>query len=1190
MNKPNFVHLHAHTEYSLLDGAVRIADDKGKPSDLIKYVAQHKMPALAMTDHGNIFGAIEFYNCCQQEGIKPIIGMEAYVAPKSRTERSGTLSGSNNHLTLLAKNNQGYENLMKLTSLSYREGFYYKPRVDWESIEKYHEGIIALSGCLKGKIAEAALNGGEDAVIGLAGQYQEIFGKEHFYLEVMDHGIENQRKVDRVLQEVSKKTGIPLVATNDCHYFKKDDAFAHDVLLCIGTGKNLSDANRMKYASHEFYYKSPEEMALVFGEMPQAMNTTLDIAAMCNVELKFDRILLPQYEVPEGETMDSYLEKLCLDGIRKRYGQITPVIKNRLDEELSVIRRMGFSAYFLIVWDFVHFAKSNGVPVGPGRGSGAGSLVSYVLEITNIDPIKYGLLFERFLNPDRRTMPDLDIDFSDEGREKVINYVRHKYGSDSVAQIITFGSMLARLVIRDVGRVLEMPLAECDKIAKMIPKELGITINAAMQQVPEMKQLYNSDKRVKQLIDVSQKLEGLKRHTGVHAAGIVIVPTSPDKDITHYVPLAKGSKDVMTTQYNDEGLLKLGVLKMDFLGLRTLTVLDTAEKLVKARHNPEFDLYKISLEDENTYKLFAEARTAGIFQLESSGMRDLLRKLKPSNLEDVIALISLYRPGPMGSGMLNDFVARKHAKVKVKYDHPNVVPILKDTYGIIVYQEQVMQISRAIAGFTAGQADGLRKAMGKKIPEEITKLEATFIEGAKKIGVDVKIADKIFKQIVHFGGYGFNKSHATAYGLLAYQTAYLKANYPHEYMASLLTSNIGHGAIGKEEGSKIVDYIEDAQSMGIEILPPDVQKSFKNFTLEGKGAETKMRFGLLAIKNVGDGAVDEIIAAREKGEFKSFEDFCQRVDMKGVNKKVIESLVKAGAFDFCGSPVERTRAEIIHSMEAVMENSSKLRADLSIGQGSLFGMDGGGTLSENPAPRTGAARTAEWSEHELLSNEKEVLGFYLSGHPLAKYKREIAYYSTCHLAHLPQEGTPTIRVAGLIANVRRLITKQHKAPYARFKLEDLEGEIDCILFPKNYANFSTLVNMNDMVVVTGRLNRAGDDDSTQEMIVEDIITLEKARSKIIKKIVLNVSTTGLENDLIQKLKRILEANPGYCEVQFNLDTPSHGKVSIEPEMKVKITDVFMQDIKDILGGESWELVPRALDPEATKPRWNGRGD
>ncbi|MBI4218402.1 MAG: DNA polymerase III subunit alpha [Elusimicrobia bacterium] len=686
VNKSQFVHLHAHTEYSLLDGACRVMDDKGKPSDLIRFVASSHMPAVAMTDHGNMFGAIEFYRSCQEEGLKPIIGMEAYVAPKSRLERSGNLSSSNNHLTLLAKNEQGYANLMKLTSLSYLEGFYYKPRVDWELLEKYHEGIVALSGCLKGKMAETILSGNLEQAKELAGKYEETLGKGNFYLEIMDHGIQNQRIVDRALIEISKQTGIPLVATNDCHYLKKEDAFAHDVLLCIGTGRVYSDTNRMKYATEEFYYKSPQEMEKVFAEVPDAIRSTLEIASQCNVEIKFDRILLPHYQVPAGETMDSYLEKLCLDGIRKRYGQMTPQCKNRLDEELAVIRKMGFSAYFLIVWDFVGFAHREGIPVGPGRGSGAGSLVSYALEITHIDPLKYGLLFERFLNPDRRTMPDLDIDFSDDGREKVIRYVREKYGKESVAQIITFGSMMARLVVRDVGRVLQMPLTECDRIAKMIPRELGMTISAALKQVPELKSLYQNSPDVKKLMDVSQKLEGLKRHTGVHAAGIVIVPTDQNREITSYVPVAKGSNDVTTTQYNDEGLLRLGILKMDFLGLRTLTVLHQTEKMVRERHKPDFELSKIPLEDAKAFKLLEEAKTVGIFQLESSGMRDLLRKLKPNSLEDIIALVSLYRPGPMGSGMLNDFVARRHAQSKVKYDHPSLEPIVKETYGIIVYQ------------------------------------------------------------------------------------------------------------------------------------------------------------------------------------------------------------------------------------------------------------------------------------------------------------------------------------------------------------------------------------------------------------------------------------------------------------------------------------------------------------------------
>ncbi len=1171
-NQPNFVHLHAHTEYSLLDGACRVVDDRGKPSELIRFIASQKMPALAMTDHGNIFGTIEFYRSCHEEGIKPILGMEAYVAPASRKEKSGTLSSSNNHLTLLAKNDKGYENLLKLTSLSYMEGFYYKPRVDWESLEKYHEGIIALSGCLKGKIAETILKENNDKAKTLAGKYQEIFGKGNFYLELMDHGIENQRIVDRSLLEISKDTGIPLVATNDCHYLKKEDAFAHDVLLCIGTGRLLSDTNRMKYAAEEFYYKTPQEMAKIFAEVPSAIQSTLDIANQCNVEIRFDRILLPHYQVPQGESMDSYLEKLCLDGLRKRFGEITPVHKSRLEEELSVIKRMGFSAYFLIVWDFVNFAKSEGIPVGPGRGSGAGSLVSYVLGITNIDPLRYGLLFERFLNPDRRSMPDLDIDFSDEGREKVIQYVRMKYGSESVAQIITFGSMMARLVVRDVGRVMQIPLQECDRIAKMIPREIGITIASALKQVPELQSLYKANPQIKQLLDVSQRLEGLKRHTGVHAAGIVIVPTTKEQDITNIVPVAKTSNDVITTQYNDESLLKLGVLKMDFLGLRTLTVLKNAEDFVKERCDRQFNLDNILLEDEKTFKLLANAKTTGIFQLESSGMRDLLRKLKPSTLEDVIALVSLYRPGPMGSGMLNDFVARKHTHSKVKFDHPSLVPILKETYGIIVYQEQVMQISRVISNFTAGQADVLRKAMGKKIPEEITKLKANFMEGAKIKGIDAKIADKIFTQIEHFGGYGFNKSHATAYGLIAYQTAFLKANYPHEYMASLISSAIGHANLGREEGNKLTEYIEEARSMGIEIVPPSVQTSQAFFGLTGQGSETKILFGLVAIKNVGENAVKEIIRARGEKPFLSLEDLCRRMDSRTVNKKVLESLIKAGAFDFCGEPALVVRPQLIQAIEKVLDSSAKIREDQTKGQGSLF--DHSDLEQEVSLQTSPDEKPVVWHDHDLLSYEKEVLGFYLSGHPLAKFKDELGFYSTCHLGHLPTNGENRIRVAGIIENVRRLVSKQNKTPYARFKLEDLEGEIDCVVFPKAYADgLSAKVAINQMVVVSGRLNRTvGDEEGRQELIVEDILPMEKAREAYIKKIVIQISTAGLDDPILGDLKNLVEKNPGRCGVQFLLHTPSHGSYNLKVESGVKLSSHLIEGLKKILGDGAWKPV------------------
>ncbi len=1173
--KAEFVHLHAHTEYSLLDGACRVADDKGKPSELVKYIAQQKMPALAITDHGNMYGAIEFYNSCQKEGIKPIIGMEAYVAPAGRREKSGTIGGSNNHLTLLAKNDQGYENLMKLTSQSFLEGFYYKPRIDLEILEKYHEGIIALSGCLKGKISECIAKGREEEAFKTAGKYEDLFGRGNFFLEVMDHGIELQRTVAKVLVEFSKKTNIPLVATNDCHYYKKEDAYAHDVLLCIGTGKVLSDTNRMKYATHEFYYKSPQEMNQLFAELPQAVKSTLDIAHQCHTEIKFDRILLPQYKVPEGETLDSYLENLCLAGINKRYKQMTPALKERLDYELSIIKRMGFSAYFLIVWDFVRFARQNNVPVGPGRGSGAGSLVSYALEITHIDPIRYGLLFERFLNPDRRTMPDLDIDFSDEGREKVIRYVTEKYGTNSVAQIITFGTMQARLVIRDVGRVLDVPLAECDKIAKMIPKELGITLQASLKQVPELKKLYDTDVTVKQLLDISQKLEGLKRHTGVHAAGTVIVPTTAEQDITHYVPLSKGSKDVVTTQFNDESLLKLGVLKIDFLGLRTLTVLSTAEKYVQERHDPNFKLELLSLEDPKTYQLLAEARASGVFQLESSGMRDLLRKLKPSNLEDIVALISLYRPGPMGSGMLNDYVARRHAVTKVSYDHPSLEPILKETYGIIVYQEQVMKIAQLMAGFTPGEADVLRKAMGKKIPEEITKFKNHFIEGAQKNKIDVKIADKVFTQMEHFGGYGFNKSHATAYGLLAYQTAYLKANYPHEYMASLISSVIGHTAIGKEEGNKIVEYIEDAHSQGIEVLPPNVQTSTLQFTLTDSGSQTKICFGLSAIKNIGEGAVLEILRARQSGTFKSLSDLCSRVDTRTVNRKVLESLIRAGAFDFCGQPATQIRATLMASLDKVLASSSKTKELESIGQGSLFENENQAPTTENADPGL-VNGIKEWSEHELLSAEKEMLGFYVSGHPLAKFTKEMRFYSTHTLANLPANPNPNamIHVSGIISSIRRLLSKQNKTPYARFRLEDMEGEIDCVVFPKAYAGgLAELIEINQMVVVSGRLNKSQfNENAGPELLVEEIVPLEKARETLIQKIIIQVSTVGLESAHINNLKNLLAETQGNCAVEFKLHTPGHGDFKVVAPIKTRLSNDLFNGLKSLLGEHCWELV------------------
>jgi DNA polymerase-3 subunit alpha len=1164
----SFVHLHSHSEYSLLDGAVRLTDERGKPGELLKRISEMKMPALAITDHGNLYGAIEFYQAARAVKVKPIIGCEMYIAPKSRRDRSSAKGQEDAyyHFTLLARDNEGYQNLIQLCSIGFLEGYYYKPRVDKEVLAKYGKGLIALSGCLKGELAEAVLRGKDKDALKVIEDYQGIFGKENYYLELMDHGIADQKRQNEKLLELSKKTGIPLVATNDCHYLKKDDAEAHDALLCIGTGSTLVDPHRLKFEEHEFYYKSPEEMHALFKHCPEAVKETLKIAERCQVDIKLDQMLLPHYEVPAGQSPDGYLEKLCLEGMQRRYGAEQARHLERLKYELSVIRKMGFSTYFLIVWDFVHWAKKNGIPVGPGRGSGAGSIVSYGLGITDICPMKYGLLFERFLNPDRRSMPDLDIDFSDEGRERVIQYVRNKYGEKSVAQIITFGSMLARLVVRDVGRVMGFPLSEVDRIAKLIPRELGTTIEMARKNVPELQQECRQNPEVEKLLLVAQRLEGLKRHTGVHAAGIVIAKG----DLTQYVPLAKGAKDVITTQYNDEALLKLGLLKMDFLGLRTLTVIDHASKLVRERLKPDFDIRGIPLNDPATFKLLQDAKAIGVFQLESTGMRDLLRKLHPSVFEEIIALIALYRPGPMGAGMLDEFVKRKHNPSTIKYDHPILEPVLKETYGVILYQEQVMRISQDFAGFAPGQADVLRKAMGKKIPEEIEKLRGQFMEGAKAKGIKERTAHQVFEQMVTFGGYGFNKSHSTAYGLVSYQTAYLKANYPIEFMAALLTSEIGHSAIGKEEDSKLVNFLNEAEAMGLKVLPPDVQKSFSAFSIE----DNAIRFGLLAVKNVGTGAVDSIVEARKAGgPFQSFEEFFQRVDLRQANRKVMESLVKSGAFDgFSPEPAPRKRPHFLLELDEVMARTSKMREEAQSGQDSLFGWDemSKSKKGSDPGRLNGDSRVG-WSEHELLANEKEVLGFYLSGHPLARFQTELNLFSSHRLNQLPSSGS-VIRVAGMLSNVRRLVTKAKKEPYARCRFEDLDSEVDLIVFPKAYASgISQFLKPSEMMVVTGKVNRRAE-DGNPEILVEEMVPLAQAREQYVSELLVRTSFPGVEEKALEELKDILSRYPGRCRVCLEVDTPPQGSVIVETDVTVKPTAELFDEIEKRLGHESWKIT------------------
>ncbi len=1226
MEIPQFVHLHSHSEFSLLDGAARITDEKGKPGELLKWVSQMKMPALALTDHGNLYGAIEFYSAAKAVNVKPIIGCEMYLAPKSRLDRTSSRGQEDAfyHFTVLSQSNEGYQNLLKLSSIGFLEGYYYKPRVDKEVLRQYGKGLIVLSGCLKGELAQALLADKGAEALKIVGEYQEIFGKENYYLELMDHGLADQRRLNEKLLELSKHTGIKLVATNDCHYLKKEDAPVHDALLCIGTGSNLAEPNRLRFNAEEFYYKSAEEMHQLFKACPEAVKATLEIAERCNVEIRFDQMLLPDYDVPVGDSPDSYLEKLCMEGLEKRYHSTAHI--ERLRYELSVIRKMGFSTYFLIVWDFVNYARKSSVPVGPGRGSGAGSLVAYVLGITNICPMAYGLLFERFLNPDRRTMPDLDIDFSDEGRDKIIQYVRQKYGEKSVAQIITFGSMLARLVVRDVGRVLGLPLQEVDRIAKLIPRELGTTIEMARKNVPELQQECRKNPEIERLLTIAQRLEGLKRHTGVHAAGIVV----GKGDLTDYVPLGRGSKDVITTQYNDESLLKLGMLKMDFLGLRTLTVIDHACRQINARYKRDslrsspadfaggsnigspsasggnndkwFDIEKIPLDDPATFKLLQDARAIGVFQLESTGMRDLLRKLAPSRFEEIIALIALYRPGPMGAGMLEEFVKRKHNAATIKYDHPLLEPVLKETYGVILYQEQVMQISQVFAAFTPGQADILRKAMGKKIPEEIEKLRGLFMEGAKAKNISEKIAHTVFEQIVTFGGYGFNKSHSTAYGLVSYQTAYLKANFPVEFMAAVLTSEIGHSAIGKEEDSKLVIFLAETQAMGIKVLPPDVRKSFSDFSIETlpeevapvkapagstpkarerrassrkpmQGIGGAIRFGLLAVKNVGSGAVDSIVAVRQAGEdFVSLQDLCQRIDLRMANRKVLESLIKAGAMDALVDDVpRRSRPHLLALVDTVMARSVKIRDEASRGQSSFFEW-------KEMAPQAIPVKTAsgdmpkvpEWSDHELLNFEKEVLGFYLSGHPLARYHSEMGLFASHRLNKLPPGGNAQVRVAGMLSNVRRLVTKAKKEPYARARFEDMDGEVDLVIFPKAYAGgLSQHLKPTEMMVITGRVNN--NLEGSAEIIVEDMVPLAAAREKYVSELLVRTSLSTGET-ILQELRDTLARHPGSCRVCLEIPTAATGPIIVETELRVSPTAALFEAIERHLGYESWQIT------------------
>ncbi len=1091
-----FVHLHLHTEYSLLDGATRI-------KELMSYIKELGMDSIAITDHGVMYGVVDFYKEARANGIKPILGCEIYTAMRTRHDKENKLDSEQGHLVLLAKNNLGYKNLMKIVSIGFVEGFYYKPRVDFETLEKYSEGIIALSACLGGQIPRAILQGNYEKAKEYANKYKSIFGKENFYLELQDNKLEEQSLVNQKLIKLSNELDIPLVATNDVHYLRKEDAKAQEVLMCIQTGKTMEDEDRMSFTSTEFYVKSPEEMKKAFKNQIEAINNTVKIANMCNVELEFGKLHLPEFTVPVGYEPYAYLREVCLTGFNKHYAKQNDKkqLLERLEYELSVIKQMGYVDYFLIVWDFIKYAKENGIMVGPGRGSAAGSMVSYCLGITSVDPIKYNLLFERFLNPERISMPDIDIDFCFERRQEVIDYVINKYGADRVAQIITFGTMAARAAIRDVGRALAIPYAQVDIIAKMIPMQIGMTISKALELNPELKTACENDATIGELVDMAKRLEGMPRHSSTHAAGVVISKAP----VVEYVPL-QTNEECITTQFPMTLLEELGLLKMDFLGLRTLTVIRDALQFIKETKGVNVDIENLTLDDANVYKMIGEGKTAGIFQLESGGMTQFMKELQPTSLEDIIAGISLYRPGPMDQ--IPRYIRNKNTPELVKCHHPLLENILSVTYGCMVYQEQVMQIVRDLAGYSLGRSDLVRRAMSKKKKSVMEEERKNFIygnkdekgnitiKGALANGVDERVANIIFDEMMDFASYAFNKSHAAAYAVIGYQTAWLKCYYPVEFMAALLNSFLG-------SSEKVSQYVNDCNTMGIKVLPPDINESNVRFTV----VKDKIRFGLAAVKNVGTVAVEHIICERNSGGvFKDFSSFCERISGKDVNKKCIESLIRCGAFDSMGN----NRATLINSYEKILDGIAHVRKTKIEGQISLFDMG----ISQSVAEIKMEYRiTPEFTNKELLSMEKEMLGIYISGHPLSEYKELIDKYVNVFTTDLSQateteqEGDGVIQqsvelntkirdgqvaiVAGIIAATKTITTRKNKM-MAFVSLEDLYGHMEIVVFPNVYERYRSLLEQDSVIAVSGTISVR--EDEQPKILCNAIVALEDIRT------------------------------------------------------------------------------------------------
>ncbi len=1208
-----FVHLHLHTEFSLLDGACRI-------DELLDEAVKLKMPALAVTEHGNLFSSVVFHDHARDRGLKPILGCEVYVAAGSRFEKAGSQTETN-HLVLLAETNEGYKNLIKLVSAGYTEGFYYKPRIDKELLAQHAKGLIGLSSCLKGEVASALRVEQARPALEAAARLRDILGQDNFFLEMQYQGIEEQKVVNRGILPLASNLGLPLVATNDVHYLRQGDHQPHDILLCIGTGKSVNDAQRLRYTGDQFFLKTGEQMAVVFKDHLDALRNTMRIAERCDVTIPKGQNHLPSFGVPDGFTLDGYFEHVAREGFAQRMSRLQELsaggtlrhtideYHRRLEYEIEMIKRMGFPGYLLIVWDFIRYAREEGIPVGPGRGSAAGSLVAWCMRITDVDPIDFDLIFERFLNPERVSMPDIDVDFCERRRGEVIDYVTRKYGRENVAQIITFGTMKAKAVVRDVGRALDMPYADVDRIAKQIPPALDMTLDKALAENPVLKDMAARDPKVKEVIDIGRRLEGMSRHASVHAAGVVIAPGP----ITDYAPLYKGARDEITTQWNMKEVERVGLLKMDFLGLSTLTLIQDCLKEIKRTEGVVLDIDAIPLDDAKTYKVFAEGAAHGIFQFESSGMRDLLRKAKPERLDDLIALNALYRPGPLQSGMVDDFVARKQGRTKIKYELPQLEPILSDTYGVIAYQEQVMRIAQALGKFTLGQADVLRKAMGKKDPKVMATQRQAFMDGARAQQINEAKAEKIFDLMEHFAGYGFNKSHSTAYAYLAYQTGYLKANYPKHFAAALLT-------IEAQNTDKLAVYLAECRDRGIAVLPPDINRSELNFSVDKE--RDAVRFGLTAIKGLGEGAIAAILAARTElgGRIPSLHALCEILDLRIANKRVFEALVKSGACDSLipsapaaggegdggarNAYLAEWRARLFAGVDAAAEHGARQQRNRDLGQVDLFG--GGSEESGSPAA-VPLPLAPPWTEIERLNYEKDTLGLYLSGHPIDRYAsdlRECGARTSTDLgvkkAVEPQEtldvdGVPVVAavvpvvaappqgrgkkegedvsIGGIISGLRPLTTKAKGERMCVFMLDDAGGSIEVVVFPEAFRQCGHLAENNQMVLVNGKWER---DDESARIVATEMHPIAVVSERLARRVSITLTTPPHDRATFERLWDIFAQHKGDRPVAFSIDVREETRrfrvtVDVNPQIRVRPSETLVSDVERVCGAGSVTL-------------------